>query len=184
MAKSNKFTRRRFVKLAAAGTGSFYLLPACTGPDSAWRLFTDAEALLIDAIADQIIPPDEWQGGKESGATNFIDRQLVGPYRRYQETYRKGLAAIQESCNTLYQKRFEELPREEQTAFLEHMEGGQLKEKAWTDGFDTEFFALVRDHIMQSYYSSPRHGGNRHNQSYRMMGIDYPLIIGQNRYNT
>jgi gluconate 2-dehydrogenase gamma chain len=183
MAESNKFTRRSFVKIAAAGAGSIYLLPRCSsGQVSGWRFFTDAEAVLVDAVADQIIPPDEWQGGKESGATNFIDKQLVGPYRRYRETYRKGLATMQDSCNTLYQKRFEELSREEQTAFLEKMESGLLKEKGWTDGSDSEFFALIRDHIMQSYYGNPRHGGNRNNQSYRMIGLDYPIIIGQNRY--
>jgi len=184
MAKSNKFTRRRFVQLAAAGTGSIYLLPRCTsGQDSSTRrFFTEVEAILVDAIADQVIPPDEWPGGKDSGATNFIDKQLVGPYKRYQETYRKGLAAIQESCSTLYQKRFEELSWDEQTAFLEQMEAGQMKGTAWAEGFDNEFFELIRDHIMQSYYGSPRHGGNKNNLSYRMIGVDYPLIIGQNRY--
>jgi len=34
MAKNNSFTRRRFVKLAAVGTGGIYLLPGCSGPDS------------------------------------------------------------------------------------------------------------------------------------------------------
>ena len=183
MDKSNKFTRRSFVKLAAVGTGSFCLLPACSGPDSTWRFFTDAEALLVDAIAEQIIPSDEWPGGRDSGVTNFIDKQLVGPYTRFQSVYRKGIAAIQESCRSLHNRKFDELTWNEQTAFLENMEAGKMKEPVWSGGFDEEFFGLVRDHSMQAYYGSPRHGGNKNNLSYKMMKLDYPLIIGQNRYN-
>ena len=108
MAKNNRLTRRRFVKLAAVGTGGICLLPGCSGPDSRWRFFTVDEAILVDAIAEQIIPPDEWPGGKDSGVTNFIDKQLAGPYKRYQVVYRKGLSAIQESCDKIYQKKFEE----------------------------------------------------------------------------
>ena len=179
---NNKFTRRRFILLAAAGTGSICLLPRCSGKDSAWRFFTDAEASLIDAIADQIIPGDEWPGGKDSGVTNFIDKQLIGPYKRFQSVYRKGIAAIQESCQTLHNINFEELTWDEQTAFLENMEAGKMKEPVWSGGFDREFFGLIRDHSMQAYYGSPIHGGNRHKISYKMMRLDYPVIIGQNRY--
>ena len=35
---------------------------------------------------------------------------------------------------------------------------------------------------MQGFYGSPRHGGNKDYASYRMLGLDYPNIIGQNRY--
>ena len=138
----------------------------------------------MDALADQIIPPDEWSGGREAGVTNFIDKQLVGPYIRFQEDYRKGLHAIQDSCETLYHKKFEELAWEEQTAFLEIMEAGKMNGPSWKDGFDKSFFNLVRDHSMQGFYGSPRHGGNKNNVSYKMLELDYPLIIGQNRYRS
>ena len=61
---------------------------------------------------------------------------------------------------------------------------GNMKESAWAGGFDKEFFSMVRDHSMQAYYGSPRHGGNKNNMSYKMLKLDYPLIIGQNRYKT
>ncbi len=182
MTKSNKFTRRRFVRLAAIGTGSICLIPACSGTESTWRFFTDAEASLIDAIAEQIIPSDEWPGGRESGVTNFIDKQLVGPYQRFRSVYRKGIAALQESSNSLYLKKFEELAWKEQTALLETMEAGRMKGEIWSRGFDKTFFNLIRDHSMQAYYGSPIHGGNRNKISYKMIGLDYPLIVGQNRY--
>jgi gluconate 2-dehydrogenase gamma chain len=42
---------------------------------------------------------------------------------------------------------------------------------------------MVRQHSLQGFYGSPGHGGNREYISYRMLGIDYPKVIGQNRYN-
>jgi gluconate 2-dehydrogenase gamma chain len=164
------------------GTGSICLLPGCSGHDSQWRFFTNAEALLIDAVSEQILPADEWPGGKDSGVTNFIDKQLVGPYVRFQSQYRKGIAAIQATCEIRYLKKFQDLTWEEQTLFLENMEAGTMEEPVWAEGFDKEFFKMVRDHSMQSYYGSPIHGGNRNKISYKMIGLDYPLIIGQNRY--
>jgi gluconate 2-dehydrogenase gamma chain len=184
MTGKNKFNRRHFVHLAMLGTGSICLLPRCIRSTSHWRFFTDSEARLMDVLADQIIPADEWPGGSESGVTNFIDRQLVGPYIRFQAKYRKGLAAIQETCEVRYQKKFEDLDWDEQTVFLETMEASKMKEPVWAGGFDKKFFSMIRDHSMQSYYGSPRHGGNKNNMSYKMLKLDYPLIIGQNRYNT
>jgi gluconate 2-dehydrogenase gamma chain len=184
MTGKEKFNRRHFIHLAMLGTGSISLLSRCMRSTSQWRFFTDSEAQLMDALADQIIPADEWPGGRESGVTNFIDKQLVGPYVRFQSKYRKGIAAIQETCETRYRKKFEDLARGEQTVFLETMEAGKMKESVWEGGFDKEFFSMIRDHSMQAYYGSPRHGGNKNNMSYKMLKLDYPLIIGQNRYNT
>ena len=149
MTISSKLTRRRFFQLAAAGTGSICLLPRCSGDVPAWRFFTVDEANLVDAIAEQIVPSDEWPGGRESGVTNYIDKQLVGPYKRFQTDYHRGLVAIQESCDAMHHKKFEELSWDEQTAFLESMEAGKMEGSAWAGGFDRVFFELVRDHSMQ-----------------------------------
>jgi len=183
MDNQDKFSRRRFVRLAALGAGSICLLSRCSDSDSQWRFFTNSEALLIDAVSEQIIPTDEWPGGRDSGVTNFIDKQLVGPYVRFQLKYRKGIAAFQETCEARFQKKFEDLDWDEQTVFLEIIEAGNLKEPVWAGGFDREFFSMVRDHSMQAYYGSPIHGGNKNKMSYKMLKLDYPLIIGQNRYN-
>ncbi len=196
MNKKN-FSRRNFIQMAIAGSGSLLLLPNCTGfAGSYGRFFTIEEASLLDAIVEQIIPADEWPGAKDAGCTNYIDKQLVGPLARQQEKYRKGLAAIKTSCEVIYKKPFEKLPWNVQTDFLKKMESGQLpgliKERSaqtenidlWNDGLDAEFFKLVRDHTMQGFYGSPRHGGNKNYVSYRMVGLDYPFIVGQNRYKS
>ena len=193
----NDLSRRRFIQMAAIGSGSLLLLPRCTNRaiKSPWRFFTDREVSLVNAIIEQIIPTDEWAGAKDAGVTKFIDKQLIGPYVRYQEKYRRGLADTDASCKLLYQKLFEELPWDRQTDYLKLMQSGKLAEllknsktaqsgEIWAEGLDRIFFGLIRDHTMQGFYGSPRHGGNKNYVSYRMIGLDYPFVIGQNRYKS
>jgi len=184
MEKQTKLTRRGFITLSVLGAGGVCLLGRCTNPPlSRWRFITEQESSLLDALAEQIIPTDEWPGGRDAGVTGFIDMQLAGPYVRFQEAYRKGLMAIQESSKAKFQKRFEEISWKDQTQFLQTMESGKMEGASWEKGFDRQFFWLIRDHSMQGFYGSPRHGGNKNNISYKMMKLDYPVITGQNRYN-
>ncbi len=180
----NVLSRRNFIKMATVASGSVLLFSRCSTrlSESSYRFFTLKEALLMDALAEQIIPTDDWPGGRDAGVTHFIDQQLMGPYFRYQETYRKGLLAIGETCLSKFQKQFEELPWEDQTRFLKTMEAGKM-EGNWEKGFDRQFFGLIRSHSLQGFYGSPRHGGNKNNVSYKMLRLDYPVIIGQNRYH-
>ncbi len=180
-----KLSRRKFIRLTALGVGALSLAPGC-GPESGSQrnFLTDDEAALLGSIADQIIPPDEWPGGREGGVVSFLDIQLVGAYARFQKDYRRGLAAIKETCTARYHSRFESLPGDRQTAFLKEMESGDLRDGPWKDGFSARFFNLLRSHSLQGYYGSPRHGGNPGFVSYRMIGLDYPQIVGQNRYRS
>lgn len=183
MTGKDKLNRRGFVHLAALGTGSICLLHGYIRSTSQWRFFTDPEAQLMDALADQIIPPDEWPGGCESGVTNFIDKQLDTYYRKHQLAYREGLAAFEKTIIQVKGKKFEELPFAEQTAMLEKMEAGEFSGNYWKDHSPANFFDMVRQHSLQGFYGSPVHGGNRGYISYHMLGLDYPNVIGQNRYN-
>jgi gluconate 2-dehydrogenase gamma chain len=183
MDSGSRISRRDFLKLAALGAGSLSLVGGCAlrGP-SGRKVISGDDAALLGAIADQIIPPDAWPGGRDNGVATYIDRQLAGPYRRHREAYRRGLDGITETCLHRYGKRFESLTSAEQTSFLREMESGALSDGVWKDGFSRRFFEMLRSHSMQGYYGSPRHGGNPNYASYRMMGIDYPPILGQNRY--
>jgi len=192
----NALTRRSFLQMTAIGAGGIVLLSQCKNLNyvSPWVFFTDEEASLVEAISEQIIPSDEWPGAKDAGVARFIDKQLAGPYIRFQEKYAKGLASMKASTLLIHNVSFEKLSWEEQTILLKNMESGKLAEicndpsgsvgaeKIWESGDDKQFFNLIRDHTMQGFYGSPRHGGNKNYISYKMVGLDYPLIIGQNRY--
>jgi gluconate 2-dehydrogenase gamma chain len=98
--------------------------------------------------------------------------------------YRKGIPAIENSSLKIYQKAFSELEFEVQTDFMEKMEKGKLPVEFWKELNQKEFFRLTLDHTMQGFYGSPRHGGNKNYVSYKMMRLDYPHVIGQNRYES
>jgi gluconate 2-dehydrogenase gamma chain len=189
MDDQNTFSRREFLKTttisAAAltfGAGGFSLIEGCSGSHQSGRLFfSDDEYLLIETVAEQIIPTDEWPGGKDARVADFIDIQLAGPYRRFQQDYRKGLAAINDSCLKKYHMLFKDLSWDKQTEFLKEMETGTLSGNGW-NGSAENFFDLLRSHSLQGYYGSPRHGGNKNFMSYKMIGLDEVQTVGQNRY--
>ena len=190
MDERNRISRREFMARAALGAGTltlaagnFSLLEGCSPSTQPTRNFlSDEEYHLVEAIVEQIIPTDEWPGGRDAGVANFIDIQLAGPYRRYQQDYKRGLAAIEESCLRKHQDRFEKLPWDTQTGFLRDMEADNLDGDGWKNGFSARFFELARSHSLQGYYGSPRHGGNNNFVSYKMMGLDDLQTVGQNRY--
>jgi len=162
--------------------GSATLFSGCSKAPARWRFLTDTEAETVSAICEQIIPTDQDPGAISAGVPNFIDKQLVGPYKRFQQAYRNGIAGVDESSRSMYGSRFVSLSWEKQTELLTAIEAGTVKGPGWESQSAASFFALIRDHSLQGYYGSPRHGGNRNYVSYRMLGIDYPQIIGQNRY--
>ena len=190
-----KISRRRFIQTSALTTCSLLFLNNCSIKleNSQWKFFTTEEVSLVDALVEQIIPTDEWLGAKDAHVTNFIDKQLTGPYKELQEKYTRGLKLIKVSCDKLFNDKFENLEWDIQTEFLIDMELGKLSKldtsklngnnnQIWKDGFGREFFNIIREHTMQGYYGSPRHGGNYRYVSYKMLGLDFLPIIGQNRY--
>lgn len=174
--------RRDFIRQISVACGSIMFVPACTGYVSVWRCFTENEAKTIIAFAEQIIPADQDPGATDANVVNFIDKQLAGPYLRFLDVYRKGIPALEKSSQQLYQKPFYELEWKTQTQFMIKMEKGELPKEFWQEASQQSFFRLMLDHTMQGFYGSPRHGGNKNYVSYKMMRIDYPHIIGQNRY--
>jgi gluconate 2-dehydrogenase gamma chain len=177
-------TRRDFIHQISLACGSVMFIPACSGYNSVWRFFSETEAKTIIAFAEQIIPRDQDAGATDANVINFIDKQLVGPYTRFQEMYRKGIPAIENSAQKLFSKTFSELEFGIQTDFMNQMEKGELPEEFWKDANQKSLFRLILDHTMQGFYGSPRHGGNKNYVSYKMMKLDYPHIMGQNRYES
>ena len=113
-----KTSRRAFLEQLSLACGSLLFMPACNGYDSPWRFFTEKEAQIVLSFAEQIIPADHDPGATDAGIINFIDKQLVGPYTRFQELYRKGIPAIEQSSIRILRKPFYELEWDEQTHFM------------------------------------------------------------------
>ena len=176
--------RRTFLKTGVAGFGSILLMPSCvTRSNSSWQFFTEEEAACVIALAEQIVPEDEHGGGAtEAGVIHYIDRQLLAVFNYDQVIYQQGISALQQSCLELHGKRFENLDKDTQYSLCTAMEEGKLPGEAWGDLEQGRFFHLIISHTMQGFYGPPRHGGNKDYMSYKMMGLDFPLVIGRNHY--
>jgi gluconate 2-dehydrogenase gamma chain len=147
-----------------------------------YRFFTDAEADLLIDICEQIIPRDDVPGATDTGAINYIDRQLCGFLSCHQRAYRRGLKSFRQTCLKTRGAHFKDLAPAAKIEVLRSIELGEAPKGLWGDPSARAFFNLVLAHTMQSFYGSPRHGGNRDYASYRMLGLDYPQVVGQNRY--
>lgn len=176
--------RRDFIKSASLAFGSVLLFPSCLKQAGNYRFFSLEEASCIIAFCEQIIPRDESPGATDAGVVNYIDRQLSGVFHYDQETYRMGIRNLQTYCSGKFGKSFESLVPADQMILMKTMESNQLTETEWPDGKPSDFFNLVLSHTMQGFYGSPIHGGNKNYMSFEMLRIDYPLVIGQNRYRS
>jgi gluconate 2-dehydrogenase gamma chain len=177
-----KSSRRNFLKSTGLAIGGSLILPACYYEPAPFRFFTREEADCLIAICECIIPADDMPGATDAGVIYYIDKQVMGPFKKFQQTYREGLAVLQIDCMGLKGTRFEALSTDQQVEFLEMMENNDDMLESWIFIKPAAFFNLIINHTLQGFYGAPRHGGNRDYISYRMLGIGYPQVVGQNRY--
>ena len=141
-----------------------------------WRFLTPAEAIILNALCERIIPTDQDPGAAWAEVVHFIDNKLIGFYHQHQALYRNGLAAVEQSCRAMHGKALVELTPAQQDEFLQRLESGRLPSEIWKGTNQKEFFGLVVDHTMQGFYGPPRHGGNRDAVSWRMLGLPEPPL--------
>jgi gluconate 2-dehydrogenase gamma chain len=169
--KGGALTRRQFVATGAAGTVAAAI--GCKSDSQGnWEFLNDSQAKTLGAICDQIVPGDDFPSATQAGVLDYIDRQLVRHYRRHQDTYKDGLQRVDATSRKLVGKALSEATPEQQLAMVTEVSQQ-----------DQAFFNLVRNHTFEGYYGSPRHGGNRNAQSWRMLGLAEPPVRGRAQYN-
>ena len=164
------FNRREV--LLGGGAATAALVSGCRLGRSAWLVLSETEASTLAVLCDQIIPADEWPSASQAGVITFIDRQLTGPYRRHCKAYRRGIEETEALARSVVG-----------TDLAEASPGQQVYVVKALEQRNPAFFEMVRQHTMQGYYGSPRHGGNKDAVSYRMLGLDVPLLRGRAQYD-
>ena len=184
MAGPRDLDRRRFLG-AAGGAATLTAFAACTNAGGRRGFFlTGAEWATAEALCECLIPADADPGAREAGAVEFIDRQLVGPYRRHQQAYRQGLVAVEGASRTLFNQGFVGLVPLRQTQLVASLERDDVPQGAWLARSPSPraFFELLLEHTLQGFYGDPRHGGNRDAASWKMVGLPYPPVRGRDPY--
>lgn len=173
---TRRLNRRKFLAASLAAAASVPALAHAALEQWDWRFLTLKEASMLAVLCDVIIPPDKDAGAATAGAVLFIDRKLVGYHRGSQPLYRQGLAALDSSSNQLFQKPLVGLSADQCVALVTRWEKGDLPKEAWKQIKPGDFFNRFLDHVMQGYFGSPRHGGNRDAVSWRMLGLPQPPV--------
>lgn len=164
--------RRTLLGMGVAAVAGSAMSCARGAAASPWRFFTAAEARTLEAVCAQIIPADQDPGAKEAGVVNYIDLQLNKTFKKHRTAYRQGIAGIESASRSQYGQPFVELSSVQQVEVLRVAE-----EKA------RPFFDLLVNHTRQGFYGDPRHGGNRHMASWKMLGLPYPQVRGRQHYD-
>jgi gluconate 2-dehydrogenase gamma chain len=127
----------------------------------AFQTLDPAMAAEIDALTSQIIPSTDGPGAHEAGVVYFIDRALSTFDADLRESYRIGLAAVQ-------QKRKEMFPGSASIAALSSAEQIQLLHAIEK----TDFFELLRTHTLYGFVGNPSYGGNRDQVGWKLIGFE------------
>jgi gluconate 2-dehydrogenase gamma chain len=115
----------------------------------------------LDAITSQIIPWTDGPGAHEAGIVYFIDRALATFDSDLRESYRTGMASVQ-------QKRKELFPGSASVAALKSEQQIQLIHAIEK----TDFFELLRTHTLYGFLGNPSYGGNRSKVGWKLIGFE------------
>ena len=126
----------------------------------------------MDAVCECLIPEDRDPGATRAGVVDYIDIQLTKSLRKHRQAYRQGIVMVDATGRKRFGKSFAELAAEQQVVVLRDVEQNAKS-----------FFQLILAHTQQGFYGDPRHGGNRHMASWKMIGLPYPPIRGRQRYD-
>ncbi len=135
-------------------------------------LFNPLQLQTLNAAFNRIIPPDDYPGATEAGATEFLERLLQSDLEHLIPCYRQGLDGLETESQTRFESSFHLLADEDQDALLSDIELGKSQGEWRTP--PAPFFQIIINHAAEGYYANPEQGGNRNCKSWEMIGFLKP----------
>ncbi|CEK18922.1 Gluconate 2-dehydrogenase subunit 3 [Chthonomonas calidirosea] len=133
-------------------------------------LFNALQWHTLCALADTIIPADDYPSAIEAGVDHYLKRIFSTDLRGQLATYRLCLDLLNEETDMLYGASFPNLSVEQREELLARLEGGQ---HALTWPLHPRYFLHRLYHLVaEGYYSDPGNGGNRGAISWKMIGFE------------
>jgi Gluconate 2-dehydrogenase subunit 3 len=123
----------------------------------------------LQALADRIIPADDFPSAWQAGVGDYLAGQFERDLRDKVELYCDGLDGLESEALQSAGDGFSALSPENQDILLHHIETGEVKTPWRTD--PANFFRTVVAHVMEGYYSDPKNGGNRNGVAWQMIGF-------------
>lgn len=113
--------------------------------------FSATEYVLIERLADLIIPADDTPGANEAGVAEFIDL-MTSRDPELQQNFRAGLQWLNAHSRKSYDKLFLALAHQQQMALLEPLAYKKMFRTGEERG--REFFDLLREYTIMGFYTS------------------------------
>lgn len=129
------------------------------------RFFSEAEFALLRSLADTVLPQPERNETNRIPVEAFIDEMLhlnrTGGTRyadtlAMRETWRRGLAAIEQEAEYRFKRRFAELSNNEKHSLFDAMDAGEIDEAFWMGVHPSRFFRhVLLKEAVKVYYAHP-----------------------------
>jgi hypothetical protein len=140
----------------AAGARGIGTDPNLLKKEIPWpRILSDAEKKAVTALADLMLPADEFgPAASAMGVPDFLDEWVSAPYEEQEkdrQTIQQGLAWLDAESKKRFGKVFAETAHEQQTSLLDDIvkDGTDARKAAFT------FFSTFRELAAGGYFSTP-----------------------------
>lgn len=151
--------RRELLKLIAATTGTAMiggtaasLLTGCATQSSAPLVFTADNIVLLDEIAETILPRTETPGAKDAKVGEFMTVFVTDCYTaEEQAVFHKGLVAFEEACKNTYGRSFMALQADEREQLV-----SKLDKEARTQAAsgNIQYFTMIKQLTLFGFFTS------------------------------
>ncbi|MDG1570844.1 gluconate 2-dehydrogenase subunit 3 family protein [Robiginitalea sp. M366] len=169
--------RRKALKTTGLLAGATLAMPAAlsllqscqgeAGPSWEPLFFTGAEARLVSALADTLLPRTDTPGALDVKVDIFIDRLLARAYPpEGQQTMREALAGFDQHCQDTAGAVFADLDNEARGQILQAAEqtDGQFGKSVWGTAVGEQqpmgFYRPFKSTVIWAYFSSEEIGEN------------------------
>jgi gluconate 2-dehydrogenase gamma chain len=157
---------------AAAPSASQAAQAQASGRREALENLTAAEADLLDAVVDRLIPGDALgPGARDAHVLHYIDRALGGALAASRQAYAGGLVSLDRYAQSSRGRAFLDLSNTDKDSVLIDVETGAATGFA---GGSAPFFAMVLNHTRQGMFGDPYYGGNANFVGWDLLG--YPGV--------
>jgi len=143
---------------AATSPILMHLLQSCDSKKPlGWapQFFNEKQALLVAALANQILPRTDTPGALDVGVDVFVDKMVAEVYsKREQEQFLTGLEQIEKNSESESGKIFTDLDNQKQYDFLYGLEG-EIKQLSFDSSPEEKpFFLMLKELVLLGFFTS------------------------------
>lgn len=119
---------------------------------------TNEVRLILEAVADRMIPEDAWPSATDEGVIAYLERRAGEDVDTWKNLIEPGILSLNAKAITIYDKPFPSLSVIEQDGMLRDMD-------------QEKFFTTILEQVIEGYYGSPATRGNQVRKSWEMIGF-------------